>query len=76
MSERKIRKLFREGDPVVIDGREGTLKNLLSSQYYVEWEDDPGMGVYHFYNEGMIMQLDESRPRPKAKRSRKKKEST
>ena len=71
MSERKIRKLFKEGDPVILDGRQGTLKDLLSVQYYVDWLDDPGAGEYHFYNEGMLIELDETRERPKRKRKAK-----
>lgn len=73
MSERKIRKLFREGDPVILESREGVLRSLLSAQYFVEWVDDPGNGEFHFYNEGMIITLDESRPRPRVKRARKQK---
>ena len=62
MSERKIRKMFKEGDRVVVKtengSKKGMLLNLLASQYTIRYED--GNVDFFFYNEACPMTIDDN----------------
>lgn len=71
MSERKLKKMFKEGDEVIVkkEGVERTavIQNFLSSQYTVKYED--GNAEFFFYNEACPMRhINEPEPKPKRKR--------
>ncbi len=57
MSERKLKKEFKEGDAVTVKTQNGQrigfIETFLSSQYVVKYED--GNAEFFFYNEACPM---------------------
>ena len=57
MSERKLKKQFKEGDVVTVKTQNGQklgfIQNFLSSQYVIQYED--GNAEFFFYNEACPM---------------------